>query len=39
MASLGDVYGDDFAREMATKNYDYLKNKNYLRHHHPRQNK
>ncbi len=25
MASLGDVYGDDFAKEMAAKNYDYLK--------------
>jgi len=25
MASLGDVYGDDFAEEMAAKNYDYLK--------------
>jgi len=25
MASLADVYGDDFAKKMATKNYDYLK--------------
>jgi hypothetical protein len=25
MASLGDVYGDDFAKEMLAKNYDYLK--------------
>lgn len=25
MASLGDVYGDDFAKELAAKNYDYLK--------------
>jgi len=25
MASLGDVYDNDFAKEMAAKNYDYLK--------------
>jgi len=25
MASLADVYGEDFAKKMAARNYDYLK--------------